>query len=100
MKQELFVEILKTALVPSINTLFPGGHRSMMDNDPKHTSRYAQAWMAENQINWWRTPAESPDLNPIENLWHELKEYIRRVVKPKIKQELIDGIIASLLANS
>ena len=66
----------------------------MMDNDPKHTSRYAQAWMAENQINWWRTPAESPDLNPIENLWHELKEYIRRVVKPKIKQELIDGIIA------
>ena len=94
MKQELFVEILKTALVPSINTLFPGGHRLMMDNDPKHTSRYAQAWMAENQINWWRTPAESPDLNPIENLWHELKEYIRRVVKPKIKQELIDGIIA------
>jgi transposase len=39
-------------------------------------------------------PAESPDLNPIENLWHELKEYIRREVKPRTKEQLIDGIEA------
>ena len=45
-----------------------------------------------NAINWWHTPAESPDLNPIENFCHELKEYIRREVKPKMKQDLIDGI--------
>ena len=32
--------------------------------------------MRENGINWWKTPVESPDLNPIENLWLELKEYI------------------------
>ena len=38
------------------------------------------------------TPPESPDCNPIENMWHELKEYIRREVQPKSKQELIDGI--------
>ena len=24
-------------------------------------------------MDWWRTPPESPDSNPIENLWHELK---------------------------
>ena len=36
MKQELFVDILAL-----INALYPGGHRLMMDNDPKHTSRYA-----------------------------------------------------------
>ena len=65
----------------------------MQDNDLKHTSRYADQWMKDNDVNWWKTPAESPDLNLIENMWHELKEYKRREVKPKVKEELIDGII-------
>ena len=43
-------------------------------------------------INWWHILAESLDLNPIENLWHELKVFIRREVKAKMKEELIDGI--------
>ena len=43
-------------------------------------------------VNWWRTPPESSDLNPIENVWHELKEYLRREIKPTTKAELIDGI--------
>uniref|UniRef100_A0A1X7UPR5 Tc1-like transposase DDE domain-containing protein n=1 Tax=Amphimedon queenslandica TaxID=400682 RepID=A0A1X7UPR5_AMPQE len=64
----------------------------MMDNDPKHTSKKAVAWIVERNINWWKTPPESPDLNPIENLWHQLKEHIREVVKPKTKQKLVDGI--------
>ena len=50
--------------------------------------------MAENGVVWWKTPPESPDLNPIENIWHELKEYIRREIKPRNKQELKDGIVA------
>ena len=37
-------------------------------------------------------PPEFPDANPIENIWQELKEYIRQEVKPKMKQELITGI--------
>ena len=43
-------------------------------------------------INWRKTPPESPDCNPTENVWHELKEYIRREAKPTTKQELVDGI--------
>lgn len=60
----------------------------MQDNDPKHTCRHAEAFYERKSINWVRTPAESPDLNPIENLWHELKEFIRREVKPHTKEEL------------
>ena len=48
--------------------------------------------MESNKINWWKTPAESPDMNPIENLWHEMKEFVRREVKPTTKDELVDGL--------
>ena len=64
----------------------------MQDNDPKHVSHLAKVFMEENGINWWCTPAESPDLSPIENLWHELKEYLRSKVKPKNLDELVTGI--------
>ena len=79
----LFVDILDKTLVPFIERVYPEGHKFMQDNDPKHTANMAKEWMGSKSINWWKTPAESPDLNPIENLWHELKEYIRRDVKPK-----------------
>ena len=54
--------------------------------------RLARDYMEEQDVNWWHTPPESPDCNPIENLWHEMKEYIRREVKPSTKQQLTDGI--------
>ena len=42
-------------------------------------------------MNWFKTPPESPDLNPIENV-HEMKEFLRREVKPQNKAELVAGI--------
>ena len=70
MKAPLYVNILERTLLPFIARVMPTSHRFMADNDPKHTSRLAQNFLQEKKINWWRTPAESPDLNPIENLWH------------------------------
>ena len=46
----------------------------------------------ETGISWWRTPPESPDLNPIENSWPQLKFYLETKVKPQTKHELVAGI--------
>jgi transposase len=73
MDADLYCQILDQYLVPFIHSVYPQSHRFMQDNDPKHTSRRAQMFFTEKSINWWRTPPESPDANPIENMWHELK---------------------------
>ena len=49
----------------------------MQDNDPKHCFQAAQRFYDEVGIKWWCTSPESPNLNPIENFWHELKENSR-----------------------
>ena len=87
-----YISVLEAGLKPFLSSAI-NVTKFMQDNDPKHTSRIVGDWMDDNNINWWRTPPESPDLNPIENVWHELKEYISRVVKPKVKAQLISGIL-------
>ena len=93
MEANFFVtEILTNGLLPFIRETFPDGHRFQQDNDPKHTSRVARSFLEDNNINWWKTPAESPDLNPIELIWHELKHYLRSVIKPITKEDLVGRI--------
>ena len=81
-----YMDILEAALVPFLEEVYPDGHRFQQDNDPKHTSRYAQDYIAEEEINWFKTPASSPHLNPIELIWHAVKDYLRNEFKLKSKR--------------
>ena len=67
MDRYLYIDILDKTLKPFIKKNYSNGHHLMADNDSKHTSVAAKQFLEENGINWWRTPAESPDLNPIKN---------------------------------
>ena len=73
MDAKVYVKILEKCLLPFLHNVYPLHHHFVQDNDPKHTSKVAQKFFDEHEVNWWRTLPENPDLNPIENLWHKLK---------------------------
>ena len=87
-----YADILSASLIPFIQTAYSDGHRLYQDNDPKHTSRYIQHFFEEHDITWWKSPAESPDLNPIEKVWGSMKTYLRDKHKPKNMADLKAGI--------
>ena len=94
MASNFYQLILEKALIPFTERVFPDGYRFQQDNDSKHCSDSTKKYMEEYNIAWWHTPPESPDLNPIECVWHELKQHLRANVKPRTRDELVNGIQA------
>ena len=85
-------EVLPTN-IKSAGHLYPHGDAKMWaDNDPKHTSKKAQEYMLEMGISGLKTPAKSPDMNPIENVWKQLKDEVN-TVGPTTQDELCEAIL-------
>ena len=64
------------------------------DGAPCHTAKICTKWFADNGIRLLDWPGNSPDLNPIENLWARLKRLVA-AKRPSNKRELIAAIIAT-----
>ena len=75
MRLEKDVDILKQHLKTSVRKLKLGQKCVFqMDNDPKHASKVVAQWLKDNKVKVLEWRSQSPDHNPIENLWAELKK--------------------------
>ena len=64
------------------------------DNNPKHTSKPAASWCQTNKTKVMEWPTQSPDLNPIENLWGDIKKAVFEA-KPRNAEDLWNVVKAS-----
>ena len=87
--------MLEKKLIPSARDLNGDNHFIFQDdNAPCHRALKVQRWYEQHNITRISWPAQSPDLNPIENLWQRMGVLISKD-KPTTKRGLIEKIIAA-----
>ena len=77
MNGALYIDVLKNHMLP-----FYEKHENphfLQDGAPCHRAKRVMEWLTENNVSLIEWPGHSPDLNPIENLWNELKRKIGKL---------------------
>ena len=65
----------------------------MQDNAPVHTCKLVREYLTQQGISTLDWPPQSPDINPIENVWAIIKqELYSQKTFPSGKNDLIDRV--------
>ena len=73
-----FVDILKPDLLSDVTMQFKRRWRLQQDNDPIHMSDVAKEFIKNKTSELLEWPANSSDLNPIENYWNVIKRCVAK----------------------
>ncbi len=74
----IYQDILEHFMLPSVDKLYEDADLIFQqDLAPAHTAKDTKSWLNDHGVTVLDWPANSPDLNPIENLWSIVKRKMR-----------------------
>lgn len=82
-----YINILRDCAVPTAHMLGYGDQYWFQDDGaPCHRAKIVSEWKEEHDMMCLDWPPQSPDLNPIENLWGDIKRSLKKQAPSNLRE--------------